>query len=701
MKRWQTSDWLALAGIALAGAVLTYHARVYLFLTDDAYISFRYARNLADGHGLVFNPGMERVEGATNFLWVLLIAAWRPAGVGPEQSSLLMSFAATAALFAIVVRFVWARAPEGRKWIALVPAVFLAATRSFAVWSSSGLETRLFELLLVGGVLSLVGEVESSERGASRRWPLSPWLFGLASLTRPDGPLVGGCALLAAAAYHRIKTGRIPWGEVARWWPFAALVAGQAIFRLLYFGDLLPNTYYVKVGANLFWGRGLLYVATFALEYGALLWIPALVVAARSSARRGAWLLPTLFMAAVVPHLLFVMAIGGDHFEYRPLDVYLPFLFIAIAAGIRTWATSARRAAAAMTYVAVVVLGLVWFPLRSHREFTTFYRPGFPGTFIGLTEDATRFLAVNRDPIFRLPGLDWIARAHRAGLGRLTAKFAGIRQEEHKLFLQHASESAGKLEGLIRSGILSRDVYVAMDCVGVIPYRTNVRTLDRLGLTDKNVAHSAFISELSAHGKYASFAYGRERGVDLWSGDAVSLVVHVGHNAFEKAIRAALGGEGDSSYAADLGDGEFLFCRLPRGPVATARRFPRLHLEPVSDSALVASYLRTALPEYEADVARRFGGPPRAKRLGEICYLAGHYATAAEVYRRAAETWPENWRMSWMLALSRNAAGDAPGAEEALAEAVRVLRLQGGTAEAEGLIRMFDAQRRKPAGGVK
>lgn len=44
------------------------------FLTDDAFISFRYARNLVEGHGLVYDLG-EYVEGYSNFLWVLELAA--------------------------------------------------------------------------------------------------------------------------------------------------------------------------------------------------------------------------------------------------------------------------------------------------------------------------------------------------------------------------------------------------------------------------------------------------------------------------------------------------------------------------------------------------------------------------------------------------------------------------------------------------
>ena len=57
------------------------HALFYRFLCDDAFISFRYAHNLATGQGLVFNPGFARVEGYTNFLWVIALSAFdaRPA----------------------------------------------------------------------------------------------------------------------------------------------------------------------------------------------------------------------------------------------------------------------------------------------------------------------------------------------------------------------------------------------------------------------------------------------------------------------------------------------------------------------------------------------------------------------------------------------------------------------------------------------
>ena len=59
-------------GLILPGLLLSLNLYKLRFLTmDDAYISFRYARNLAEGLGFVYNAG-ERIEGYTNFLWVFL-----------------------------------------------------------------------------------------------------------------------------------------------------------------------------------------------------------------------------------------------------------------------------------------------------------------------------------------------------------------------------------------------------------------------------------------------------------------------------------------------------------------------------------------------------------------------------------------------------------------------------------------------------
>jgi hypothetical protein len=90
--------------IAIAAALLAlvpYLALVarFDFVCDDAYISFRYARNLTRGEGLVFNPGVEPpVEGYSELLWVLAMAGWEALGVAPDLGARILSVAAGALL---------------------------------------------------------------------------------------------------------------------------------------------------------------------------------------------------------------------------------------------------------------------------------------------------------------------------------------------------------------------------------------------------------------------------------------------------------------------------------------------------------------------------------------------------------------------------------------------------------------------------
>src|SRR5262249_51252757 len=159
-----------------------------------------------------------------------------------------------------------------------------------------GLETRLFELLAVAGVLRVAEEVEAlrdarwipgarsaalkqgagriappSELPVSPSRPIGALLLGLAALTRPDGVLVGGAALGAAlACVGREKRGA--W--LKRCAPWLGLVAAHQIFRLAYYHAWLPNTYFAKVGGRAEWGPGLEYLAAFALEYAGFLWAP-------------------------------------------------------------------------------------------------------------------------------------------------------------------------------------------------------------------------------------------------------------------------------------------------------------------------------------------------------------------------------------------------------------------------------------------
>src|SRR5262249_46303235 len=160
------------------------------FLIDDAFISFRYARNLALGRGLVYNVG-ERVEGYTNFLWTLMMSGAIRLGLDPGVTSQVLGVLAALATLAVLER--WALDHGAPAWSALRAPGMLAVNASFAAWSTGGLETRFFTFLVVAAAWRLHREIH-----APHGIPWSALLFALACLTRPEGWLA-----LAVAAIGR------------------------------------------------------------------------------------------------------------------------------------------------------------------------------------------------------------------------------------------------------------------------------------------------------------------------------------------------------------------------------------------------------------------------------------------------------------------------------------------------------------------
>ncbi len=590
-----------LAAVSLAALLL--HACEYLFLTDDAYISFRYARNLADGHGLVFNPGYERVEGYTNFLWVLLLSGFPAAGIPLEKAAHLLSLTATVGLWSLVLWFGWRlHGRSGRVLPVVAPLFLLAGTRSVAVWSTSGLETRFFTLLVVAGVLRLLIESEDLARTDSS-YPLAALLFALAALTRPEAYLfcISAYAVVIAYKWRRFRI-YAAWA-VRSAAIFALIAGGHLLFRYLYYGSLVPNTYYVKIGGSFSWNMGVRYLAAFCLEYSLYLYLPLLVAAIFHHARKGSLLVPLVFAGVMFPYAGYLAAIGGDHFEYRPLDLFFPFFFLFTGSGV---AAIARRGGLSRSVLIVVLAALAIFsfelPARSHVQFPGRYAPGFPGTITEKTlvsfyhgsavspDEASRFLDPLRTILFRLPGLRSAAAAHQRLIRELTARFAGIRQEEHRLFLETVAPDGVRIRRLVEEGLFPPDAYVSFDSVGAIPFLSGVRVLDRLGLTDAHVARGETSSQLMAHEKEASFEYAASRGVDLWAVDYVHLFWNRNSSQFWNTV-FYLRSRGDEAYAAEVGDDTMLLVELPRGITETRRRFPRLRFYSIHDEALLRMYI--------------------------------------------------------------------------------------------------------------
>ena len=180
----------------------------YTYTVDDAFITFRYARNLVAGLGPVFNPG-ERVEGYTTFLWMLLMSAGLALGVDPVVLSKVLGL--TCGLATIGVTMAMARHTSHTPWrVAILAGLLLAASVDLALNSVTGLETTFFTLLIT---VAIARQMHEDQRVG---WPFSSLLFGLAALTRPEGLVLGGLSWLYQLVRRREHFGRALWrGQTA------------------------------------------------------------------------------------------------------------------------------------------------------------------------------------------------------------------------------------------------------------------------------------------------------------------------------------------------------------------------------------------------------------------------------------------------------------------------------------------------------
>jgi hypothetical protein len=212
------------------------------FVVDDAGISFSYARTFAVGHGLTLTPLSERVEGYTNFLWVMLLAAGARLGVGLTEWAHLAG-GALAAVCALGSAELLAALRGRRRPLDGAAALLVAALMPISYWSMSGLEGPLYMALLVWAPTRLLGERERP--GA---WPLSALLTAGLPLVRPDGALP--FAVLCAA--RLVGGGGVR--AIARWLALAAgPVAAHLGWRFLYYAYPVPCTFYAKVPDGFIW----------------------------------------------------------------------------------------------------------------------------------------------------------------------------------------------------------------------------------------------------------------------------------------------------------------------------------------------------------------------------------------------------------------------------------------------------------------
>lgn len=322
-------------------------------IVDDAYISARFARNLSQGSGLVYNRSIgesqapERVEGYSNFLWVLILAlGWK---LGLSMRFIAQSLGVLSALGCSAFLFLWVRRETGNKWLALIASSLLASNIYFAAWEAGGLETPLFSLLLTGAIFAISLEKKS----------LIMVLALFLALTRPDGVLFfAGIAFLQFRDFR--KNPALRRQTVLNWLWFVAPFLAYFTWRAVYYHSFLPNTFYAKTGLGLTALReGAIYLGgllvrnpgiTILLGIGLLGW-------SRRKNLPGSTKPALVF---VLIYLLFLFLAGGDWMPGYRLAV--PLFPLIIGAGIiiagALWELKEKEIAEFKPRFTVVLLGL-------------------------------------------------------------------------------------------------------------------------------------------------------------------------------------------------------------------------------------------------------------------------------------------------------------------------------------------------------
>lgn len=313
--------------ILAAGA---WHSR---WMSDDGFINLRIVRQILAGNGPVFNAG-ERVEAATSPLWVFLLTLGDV--VTPVRLEWIAVLGGIAFTLLGVVGAIWgsmrlqrADAPDAR-WIpagALLLAVYAPMWR----FSSSGLESGL-TFGWLGISLALLARWSSEDRR------LSWWeaiVLGLGPLVRPELSLIS-IGFLAVVLLGE--------GTERRWRSRVALVATAfaiplvyQLFRMGYYGSLVPNTAFSKEAGRAYWSAGLIYLRKTTIDhYLLVLPIAALVIGAypliisslrRASRRRSVMVIAVFGIGAFV-EAIYVVRVGGDFMDNRFL---MPALFMLLA----------------------------------------------------------------------------------------------------------------------------------------------------------------------------------------------------------------------------------------------------------------------------------------------------------------------------------------------------------------------------------
>lgn len=446
------------AAYALGGLVLLaygWHCYVVNYVVDDSFITFRYVHNFVSGHGIVYNLG-ERVEGYTNFLWLLLLSAvaWAVPGVELLRVAQLLGVMCGGATIVLVIACSW-RLHKQVGASGLIAAAFLAFNSAFCAWSTGGLETTLFALLVFSGSYAYVAAVERNHTPIA-----APVLFALAALARPEGVLLFG-VVSAHLVWTEIRSRRrVASRRLAVWvLLFAAIIVPHIVWRLSYYGYPFPNTFYAKVGSGVQqYVRGARYLIEYFRWNGAFVFaLPLVALLKRERA-----LAVDVFAIEVAAYAAYIIYVGGDGLAFfRFIAGIAPLIYLLVQEGfLALYALATQR-------------------VRAHGWGQLALPAG------GALLLALSLALAGRQTL----GVVLSPRSQRWYEPQSELSFPGIGTDHHYQWFDNyfVDRLAVAARWLQRNA--PAEALVASTPAGSIGYHMNLRVIDMLGLNDVHIAH--------------------------------------------------------------------------------------------------------------------------------------------------------------------------------------------------------------------
>lgn len=433
--------YLLYAGIYIYKTSFTISGQRYFVLFDDAMVSMRYAKNLAEGHGLLWNPGGERVEGYSNPLWVLFMTIFHLFPIPASKISLCIQ-ASGALLLAANLFFVKkiVETLTDNPLISLLTVFLTAFYIPLNNWGLQGMEVCLLTLILN---IALWGMLRTLQTSTFSFWPYL--LLGIGTLVRIDMVVLFVAALIffiIADTPHRRQ--HLIWGISL----LALFLVGQTLFRWLYYGDFLPNAYYLKMTGVPLWYRAghgfFVFFQSIWVGNWVLFLIPLYLLATQRDKAT------FLLFALVAAQSLYSIYVGGDSWEdkggtNRFVSTVMPIFFVLFCYALDKIRQALAQIELLPPKIRVSSQASQWalaiFVFISLFSFNTL-----------LEQDALKKWLLIKRPIFVQGTM------HNTEIGMTVSK------------------------------ITTKQAQVAVITAGAIPYISDRYTIDMLGKNDKRVA---------------------------------------------------------------------------------------------------------------------------------------------------------------------------------------------------------------------